>query len=260
MLEGGCLHIFRYLPLILLAVTQVLSTCPPNPLDKVQQCTANVLPELSQSQLAEGPEAYRSHVQAASETCRDSRLRDAADCMQDILDKCRGTTDPEQMLQRLIDKDKLLNTIDYFCRHIRVYERNAECIASVHEETWACSQDAHKSFETKVKTGANMDVLITGSCRFHAVARGCLTNVTQHHCGADASNFVYTILTGQMPPYCETQNPEYRPADTTYRYNTDRRWESDQDSKDGNGSAQMFLTFMHTPFVFVTLILSQFVL
>ena len=50
---------------------------------------------------------------------RNDRLREAADCIQDIMDKCRGTTDQEQMLQQLIDKDKLLDTVDYFCRNFR---------------------------------------------------------------------------------------------------------------------------------------------
>ena len=35
------------------------------------------------------------------------------------MDRCRGTTDQEQTLQRLIDKQKLLDTVDYFCRHFR---------------------------------------------------------------------------------------------------------------------------------------------
>ena len=50
---------------------------------------------------------------------RNDRLREAADCIEDIMDKCRGTTDQEQMLQQLIDKDKLLETVDYFCRNFR---------------------------------------------------------------------------------------------------------------------------------------------
>ena len=50
---------------------------------------------------------------------RDSRLPEVADCIQDILDRCRGTTEKEQTLQRLIDKVKVINTVDYFCRHIR---------------------------------------------------------------------------------------------------------------------------------------------
>ena len=50
---------------------------------------------------------------------RNDRLREAADCIEDIMDKCRGTTDQEQMLQQLIDKDKLLDTVDYFCRNFR---------------------------------------------------------------------------------------------------------------------------------------------
>ncbi|XP_045164486.2 uncharacterized protein LOC123528659 [Mercenaria mercenaria] len=199
------------------------STCPPNPHEKVQQCTDNVLPNLNQQTEAGAPETYRTHVQHASETCRDSRLRDVADCIQDILDRCRGTTDAEQTLQRLIDKDKVVNTVDYFCRHIRVYEEHAECIAKHHEETSNCSKEAHKSFRAKVNAGANIDVLIMGTCRFHAVARGCLTNTTQLHCGGSAANFVYTLLTGLMPPFCETMNPEYSHVHTTRSFNTEGR-------------------------------------
>lgn len=205
-------------PIVLIALfsisTQGISAlCPPNPLDKVQQCTDNVIPDFNAQTQTNDPESYRSHVQLASETCRDSRLRDVADCIQDILDRCRGTTDAEQTLQRLIDKDKTVNTVDYFCRHIRVYEKHAECIAKHHEETSNCSKDAHKSFKAKVNAGANIDVLIIGTCRFHSVARGCLTNTTQEHCGATAANFVYTLLTGIMPPFCETMSPDTNGSD-----------------------------------------------
>jgi len=49
---------------------------------------------------------------------RDSRLRDAADCIQANLDQCKGTTEREQVLQRLIDKEKTLQTVEYFCKHL----------------------------------------------------------------------------------------------------------------------------------------------
>lgn len=206
--------------IFLLVLTVVKARCPHNAANKVQQCTANVLPKLHQDPNAEGPNAYTTHVQVARETCRNDRLREAADCIEGIMDKCQGTTDQEQMLQRLINKDKLLDTVDYFCRHFRIYEENAKCISRHHEEVSKCSLDAQRSFLTKVSAGANMDVLISGSCRFHAVARTCLTDTVELHCGDTAANFVYTLLTGLMPPFCDSTNPEYRPVDS----DTTRRW------------------------------------
>lgn len=38
--------------------------------------------------------------------------------MQDFLDQCQGTTDREQLLQRLFDKQKIMQTVRYFCASI----------------------------------------------------------------------------------------------------------------------------------------------
>ncbi|WAR25848.1 hypothetical protein MAR_011552 [Mya arenaria] len=138
----------------------------------------------------------------------DSRKREVSDCMQDILDRCRGSTDAEQILHKLIDKDKTMATVDYFCRHIQLYERHQACISSHHEEVSFCTQAAQKSFKSKLDAGAKMDVLIMGSCSFFFIARGCLTNTTEQFCGGEPANFVHTLMTGYMPPYCETHLPE----------------------------------------------------
>ncbi|XP_052267407.1 uncharacterized protein LOC127869109 [Dreissena polymorpha] len=181
------------------------TTCPKNPTEQVKECTNRVLPELS---INSGVDAQQRQVDRARDFCKDSRLRDVADCIQDILDRCRGTTDEEQVLHRLIDKDKTMKTVDYFCKHFRVYERHAGCISAHHEQTSLCSQDARDSFTTKLQAGANIDVLIVGSCRFFHAARSCLTNTTAGFCGQEAANFVYTLLSGYMPPYCETNHPD----------------------------------------------------
>ena len=62
--------------------------------------------------------------------------------------------------------------------------------------------------------------------RFHAVATKCQTDITELHCGSKAAKFVYTLLTGLMPPFCDNSDPKYEPigSDTT------RTWNSDQDS------------------------------
>lgn len=41
-----------------------------------------------------------------------------AKCIGDIVDKCQGTTDNEQILQRLVDKDKIMDTIKFFCDNL----------------------------------------------------------------------------------------------------------------------------------------------
>lgn len=228
-LISGAAYIF------LLVLSVVKARCPENAVNRVQQCTANVLPKLHQDPNLEGPNAYTAHVQVARETCRNDRLREAADCIEGIMDRCRGTTDQEQTLQRLIDKQKLLDTVDYFCRHFRIYEENAKCISRRHEEVSQCSSDAQESFLTKLNAGATMDVLILGSCRFHAVARTCLTDIVELHCGGKAANFVYTLLTGLMPPFCESTNPEYRPVGS----DTTRRWNQDDYPDDGNGAGSV---------------------
>lgn len=225
----------------MLVISVVKARCPHNAADKVQQCTANVLPKLHQDPTDQGPRSYTEHIQVARETCRNDRLREAADCIEDIMDKCRGTTDQEQMLQQLIDKDKLLDTVDYFCRNFRVYETNAKCISRHHEEVSQCSDEAQQSFITKVNAGATMDVLIIGSCRFHAAARTCLTDTVEFHCGDEAAEFVYTLLTGLMPPYCDAINPEYRPigSDTTRRWN-----HRNHDDHNGAGAVRQFIILL----------------
>ena len=81
----------------------------------------------SESTLVKMSHCWKSHVAAhimiqaepALLSFRDDRLREVADCIEGIMDRCRGTTEQEQTLQRLIDKQKLLDTVDYFCRHFR---------------------------------------------------------------------------------------------------------------------------------------------
>lgn len=48
---------------------------------------------------------------------------------------------------------------------ISEYERHGECISNHHNETYRCSQPARNSFVNKERAGANIDTLITGSCR-----------------------------------------------------------------------------------------------
>ena len=70
-------------------------------------------------------------------------------------------------------------------------------------------------------------------CRFHAVARTCLTDTVDIHCGSKAANFVYTLMTGQMPPFCDNTNPEYRPVGS----DTTRRWNHNDDDAHNTNSA-----------------------
>lgn len=196
------------------------STCPINVGEQVQECTSIVVPKLSVS----------DRVRVVKETCREAKLRQVADCIQGIVDLCKGTTENEQMVQRLIDKDRLLSTVEYFCRYFRVYETHAECMFNHHEEVSECSRDATASFGTKMSSGANIDVLMMGSCRFHGVARACLTNTTLLRCGREAADFVYELLSGMSPPYCEEVYPGY---ETTGRWYTG----SSQGKGDKNNAA-----------------------
>lgn len=196
------------------------TACPPEPYAKVQNCTADIIPNMSIRKEFE-KEEWKTQVKLASDTCKNSRLRDVATCIEDILDNCRGTTDEELTMHRIIDKESTIKTVDYFCQHISVYQKHAECIGGHHKETSICTNDAHNSYRANVNTGANIDSLLINSCRFHSVARGCLANTTQMYCGSEAAHFVYKIITGSMPPYCKIHNPEYDPVHTTSRWNSD---------------------------------------
>ncbi|XP_060607450.1 uncharacterized protein LOC132759657 isoform X2 [Ruditapes philippinarum] len=239
------LHILSTV-LCFVSLSEQSSTCPPNPHEKVQQCTDNVLPNLNKQ--SHTTETDRSKIQHAKETCKDSRLPEVADCIQDILDRCRGTTDAEQTLQRLIDKDKVVSTVDYFCRHMEVYEEQAVCISQYHGETANCSKYAHDNFKAKLTAGANMDVLIMGTCRFHSVARSCLTNTTQRHCGSSAATFVYTLLTGLIPPFCETMNPEYTNVQTTRGFNNERKQSVESSAAHCHSSLYVLFVFIFMQF------------
>ena len=46
---------------------------------------------------------------------------------------------------------------------------------------------------------------------------------------------MYTLLTGLMPPFCESTNPEYRPVGS----DTTRRWNQDDYPDDGNGAGSV---------------------
>ncbi|KAL4225849.1 hypothetical protein ACF0H5_013838 [Mactra antiquata] len=185
-----------FLSLVLMYVKAV---CPHKPLDRAFDCTSHVVPDLSNKEQIPPKE----RIKMARDKCMSLKLHEVAICVEDILDNCRGTTDDEQTLHSLIDKDELLKNVQYFCKHIHVYERHAECIFKHHDETFSCSQSAHESFVIKERAGAKMDVLISGSCRFFESARQCLTNTTNHYCGKQAADFIDTLLSGGMPPYCK---------------------------------------------------------
>jgi hypothetical protein len=50
------------------SLSEQSSTCPPNPHEKVQQCTDNVLPNLNKQ--SHTTETDRSKIQHAKETCK----------------------------------------------------------------------------------------------------------------------------------------------------------------------------------------------
>ena len=58
------------------------------------------------------------NITTLSHYFRKSRFQDSANCIEDILSQCRGTTDEEQLLHRLVDKEKTMATVDYFCEHL----------------------------------------------------------------------------------------------------------------------------------------------
>ena len=68
----------------------------------------------------------------------------------------------------------------------------------------------------------------------------CLTDTVEIHCGDEAADFVYTLLTGLMPPYCDATNPEYRPVGS----DTTRRWNQKNHDPNGAGAVRQSIVLV----------------
>ncbi|KAL3851908.1 hypothetical protein ACJMK2_015603 [Sinanodonta woodiana] len=222
---------------LVFVLTVASAQCPQNAHQKVQLCTSSILPKWSTGTNFGVP---RHHTR---ETCR-TKLHDCAECIQKIMDQCQGTTEQEQILQRLINKEKLLETVEYFCHNFKVYEKNVDCISKQHTDVAACTEPARVSFQHKLAAGATMDVLITGTCRFHGVARNCLTDIVEKHCGQEPATLVYNLLTGLVPPYCNTISPEYSPDSSSKPNDRWPKWKGIGSSTSNGNTLSVRTVFM----------------
>ncbi|XP_069141680.1 uncharacterized protein [Argopecten irradians] len=194
----------------------VRSDCPKDAVQNVRRCILTSLPNFGLGPPAgEPPNAIREGIDMMRESCENSKLVVAAECMQNILDRCRGITEEEQLLQRLFDKDEIVNTARFFCDNLHIYEKHTECIMDQHAAASECSMEAKMSYTIKISANAPIDVLIISTCTFLDEAAACLTGNVDLNCGNEAASFLETILLGTRPPACGYKMPIYSPGDTS---------------------------------------------
>lgn len=219
--------IYHYLVIQLFSQT-VLSKCPADAEQKIQLCTTSSLPNfgLGPPSGASPPAAIKSSIQMSRDSCQTNKLEESAKCIQKFLDLCQGTTDREQLLQRLLDKQKIMQTVQYFCASLPIFEENAECISRQHDMAENCSKEEALRFRTIMEAKATDDVLIQANCRFHRVATSCLEDYVFNNCGLKAAEFIETITIGQTPPSCLSKERKYSqnsPTNSAFHINADFR-------------------------------------
>nr|KAG5687427.1 hypothetical protein BaRGS_019826 [Batillaria attramentaria] len=145
-----------------LVLTVVRAACPDNALEKAMKCTAG---------LGLGPPTpYNAfvetgQVEVAKQACRDRKLLNAIDCLDDIMAACQGNSDQEHFLRTMVDVDKSRACVQFFCSHLDEYEMHAECIATNHPALTRCVETERRNMQTKVKATGNMDFLIMATCK-----------------------------------------------------------------------------------------------
>ena len=145
----------------------VISDCPKDAEHRIQLCTKSSLPNfgLGPPGNASAPSAIKTSIQMSKDSCQTNKLEASAKCMQDFLDQCQGTTDREQLLQRLFDKQKIMQTVQYFCASLPIFEEHAECISNQHRMAVNCSKDEAIKYRAMMGAKATYDVRIQANCR-----------------------------------------------------------------------------------------------
>ncbi|XP_071138602.1 uncharacterized protein [Mytilus edulis] len=203
-------HVYAVI-ILYTVISLVLLECPRDAEHRIQLCIKSSLPNfgLGPPNDATPPNALKTSIEMSKDSCQSKKLESSAVCMQDFLDQCQGTTDREQLLQRLFDKDKIIETVRYFCASLNIYEQNAECISNQHEMVTNCSRGETVRYLTILQGNPTYDVLIQANCRFNKIAMSCLENYVFENCGLAAAEFIETITIGQTPPSCEPRQRKY---------------------------------------------------
>ncbi|XP_063408184.1 uncharacterized protein LOC134691547 [Mytilus trossulus] len=203
-------HVYAVI-ILYTVISLVLLECPLDAEHRIQLCIKSSLPNfgLGPPNDATPPNALKTSIEMSKDSCQSKKLESSAVCMQDFLDQCQGTTDREQLLQRLFDKDKMIETVRYFCSSLNIFEQNAECISNQHEMVINCSRGETVRYLTILQGNPTYDVLIQANCRFNKIATSCLENYVFENCGLAAAEFIETITIGQTPPSCETRQRKY---------------------------------------------------
>ncbi|KAK3103143.1 hypothetical protein FSP39_016788 [Pinctada imbricata] len=196
--------------IFVLALASFVSTdCPEQAHNEVTQCV-NVLPNFKQ------PNESPTKIEMLKKSCRSGKVLDVGRCINNVVDKCQGTTDREQTLQRLIDSDNLIDTVNYFCGNLDVYEEHIDCINRQKQESMQCSKPEIQSMQRKFKAGANMDVMIMATCSLHTVTMDCMLNLISKNCNEAAAVFVERLFLGQRPPACQKVKTRYTSSGSSW--------------------------------------------
>ncbi|ESO99277.1 hypothetical protein LOTGIDRAFT_158354 [Lottia gigantea] len=204
-------------------VLKTAAECPLNAMYQAQMCTATL--GIGPPQ---GPTPFveKGKIEIAKLSCRENRLNNAVQCLEEIMNACQGNTEREHFLRMMINVESIKRSVQYFCDNLHIYEENAECVADSHEDQKKCAQDVRNNFKTKVDSTSNMDVMMTSTCRFYNIAVGCIQTIVRPKCGNDAVDIVIKMLQGFQPPKCKELDLE-----PGYRVTS-----GDQDNSDNQGS------------------------
>ncbi|GFO29182.1 hypothetical protein PoB_005568700 [Plakobranchus ocellatus] len=222
------------------------SDCPPNAAQQAKACTAM----LGLEPAAESPSEFikEGDSRKALHACSNGDLLDIINCQERILDLCKhDKTDSAHFLRNMIDIEKSREAVTFFCTNVRVYARNADCVAKHHIEQVECAQEAINNFQTQALATTNMDSLMRFQCRLYDKVVRCTDEVLTKKCSTDVAYIVTTIMRGFEPPTCNnTQSAgiKARKTGASYDFETQGSKDNKENSAYTTYCAQIFTFFL----------------
>ncbi|XP_059152259.1 uncharacterized protein LOC131938289 [Physella acuta] len=145
------------------------------------------------------------NIQQIGYACSNGDLLTAVSCAERVLDECKHeTTDHAYYLRGLFDIESQRRSVNYFCTHFKLFEKNADCISRQHTEQEVCAEEAVNNFKTQSEATSNIDALMSFQCIFFQATKKCQLDVLKSKCSSDAVDIVRIILEGFQPPICSS--------------------------------------------------------
>ncbi|KAK3778259.1 hypothetical protein RRG08_060185 [Elysia crispata] len=236
-----------WLQIVLVCVSLAHATdCPPDAVQQAKACTA--LLNLQPAQGSPHDFIQEGDGTKANYACGNGDLLNAISCQERILERCKDdNTDSAHFLRNMIDIEKARRAVTYFCTNVKVYMKNAKCIAAHHQDQVTCARDAMKSFQTQMTATRNKDALLRFQCRFFFAAVLCTEDILTRKCSSYVSDIVTTVMIGFEPPVCNnTRSTETKLRNSEASYDLKPERNNDKDSAPYNHkiSSTHLLTFL----------------